>query len=824
MAKKKKKPEPEQQEPVKAPGASGSASLLSGSKAHWIFFAVYFLITVILFRAFLFDDVMLFGSDTIPDGIYTRQLYKSYHEQYGGIPRWNPLILGGLPFIDAMHGDTFYPAAWLKFFMPLKRALGHKLIWHVFLAGVFMYLFLRTLEIRREASFIGGIIYMLAPSFVSLLYSGHDAKMYVIAFLPLAFALLESGMNRPRLYKFAGLSAVMGLLILTSHIQMAYYSYWAIGFYFIFRLFFSDGEKRSGTVKKTVLFVLAVCFAVTLGAVQLLPSYKFTTSQSVRAGAERTGYEYATSWSMHPEEVMGMIVPSFPGFDPVFEQGIGNRQDNTYWGKNPFKLNTEYHGVLPVLFAVLALLTCRNKRVWFFLGLALLSLVYSLGAETPMYRLFYALVPGVKNFRAPSMMIFLFCFAISVMAAHFTGNLLDRKTSLRDGDRRLLYAVGALAVIALIGASATSGLLTIWQTIFHRDMSQLQAAALVADIPSIRADLLRVMFFAAAALIGLWMFLSRKIGIPALAILIGLIAFVDESVVDSRFIKVLNPETNPNTAPDRTVNDLLTAMKNKPPFRIFGGLMSMIGMHSPNYYAMFGIQAADGHHNNELQSYELFKGGREMLNYYQHWFENYEVKQDRIKDNNFLRVAGVRYLIIPSKEGSFLLENPTALDRAFVVHDCVVVPEDTLAMEKLKDTSFDPARTAIINEPCDLKPPEAGSSKSTAEVKELAYIRNTITMNIETSAAGLLVLTENYVPYWHADVDGEPVRMYRAYGTFMAVPCPPGSHKVTFTFRSSPYETGKKLTLASLMVIVAVLGISGVLEGIKRKGKSLIPG
>lgn len=113
-----------------------------------------------------------------------------------------------------MHGDTFYPAAWLKFFIPLHRALGHKLVWHVFLAGIFMYIFLRTLKLRREAAFLGGFMYMLAPSFVSWLYGGHDAKMYVIALLPLAFSFLELGMNKPRFYFFIGLGAVMGLLIL----------------------------------------------------------------------------------------------------------------------------------------------------------------------------------------------------------------------------------------------------------------------------------------------------------------------------------------------------------------------------------------------------------------------------------------------------------------------------------------------------------------------------------------------------------------------------------------------------------------------------------
>jgi hypothetical protein len=302
-------------ETMRQPTHGPFASLLGGRNARYLFFGIYFLLTVFLFRDFIFGGGMLFGSDTVPDGVYTRSYYKEYHEEYGGIPRWNPFVLGGLPFIDAMHGDTFYPAAWLKFFMPLTRALGYKLILHVFLAGLFMYFFLRTLRLRREAAFLGGLMYMLAPSFVSWAYGGHDAKMYVIALLPLAFAFLENGMRRPAVKWFAALGGTMGLMLLSSHIQMAYYSYWAIGLYFLYRLFVREPDEapsRAGLALRAGLFAGAVTLGLGLGAVQLLPAYKFTTSQSVRAGEMRTGYEYATSWSMHLRKPPAWSFRSFP--------------------------------------------------------------------------------------------------------------------------------------------------------------------------------------------------------------------------------------------------------------------------------------------------------------------------------------------------------------------------------------------------------------------------------------------------------------------------------------------------------------------------------
>ena len=834
MAKKKQRQTDKQSDNAVSEKSSSFAEFISGDKAKWIFFAVYFIATIFLFRSFLFDDVMLFGSDTVPDGIYTRQYYKDFHAEYGGIPKWNPLILGGMPFIDAMHGDTFYPGAWLKFFMPLKRALGHKLVWHVFLAGVFMYIFLRTLKIRREAAFLGGLMYMLAPSFITLLYSGHDAKMYVIAFLPLAFALLESGMNKPKYYTFAGLGGVMGLLILTSHIQMAYYSYWAIGLYFLFRLFFSSEETRSKKGIKTAFFAGTVVIAVMLGAVQLLPSYKFTTSQSVRSGEERTGYDYATSWAMHPEEAMGMVIPSFPGF----EGGIGNLTKTTYWGRNPFKLNSEYHGILPILLAVLALLTCRNRRTYFFLGLALLSLIYSLGATTPIYRLFYALVPGVKNFRAPSMMIFLFLFSVCVMAASYISSFFEGKTSLKPGDKRILYAVAVLIAITLFKTVAINGLFDVWRNTVYRDISDSRieeyhrAASMQGseqspvvmmykkaeaskntmkeNIPYVIRDMWKGLLFITVCLLGLWMFISQKIGISALVVLIGLIVFVDETIIDSRFIKVLDPSTHTAIAPGSEVSEIKGKMAGQQPFRILGLLMSMTKMRSPNYYAMFGIQAADGHHNNELQSYELFTGGRSMPNFLSLWLDNNAFNPEKIIDNNFLKVAGVKYIPLPTNSGIELLENPAGLDRARIVYGSIVEPNDTLAVEMLKDSSFDPAEIVIIDKGNEIPAQKPETGADLARVDNFTYTQSGIEIQAQSAKPGYLVLSENFVPYWKAYVDKQPVDISKAYGTFMAIPIPEGSHEIIFEFRSGPYATGKKLTYAGLLIVVVAIAVPGV--------------
>ena len=90
---------------------------------------LFFLIIVaILFRReFLFSHKMPFGTDTLAAGVMFRNFYANFVRHFHSLPLWEPYLFGGMPFVDGMHGDTFYPLAFLKFFIPIHRAIGLKL-------------------------------------------------------------------------------------------------------------------------------------------------------------------------------------------------------------------------------------------------------------------------------------------------------------------------------------------------------------------------------------------------------------------------------------------------------------------------------------------------------------------------------------------------------------------------------------------------------------------------------------------------------------------------------------------------------------------------
>ena len=70
----------------------------------------------------------------------------------------------------------------------------------------------------------------------------------------------------------------------------------------------------------------------------------------------------------------------------------------------------------------------RDRRWWFFLGLTVFALSIALGGNTPLYRLYYEVLPGTKRFRAPSLSFFIVAMSLVAMAAI----TLERLAALRD--------------------------------------------------------------------------------------------------------------------------------------------------------------------------------------------------------------------------------------------------------------------------------------------------------------------------------------------------------------------------------------------------------
>jgi hypothetical protein len=775
-------------------------------------YLIFIAVTVILFGGFLFSNDVLFSSDQLESGIFFRKLYSEFVREFWEMPLWNRYISGGLPFVDAMHGDTFYPAALLQFFIPLHKALGLKLVLHVFLSGVFMYVFLKNYGLRKLPAFAGSLAYMTAPMIVTLVYPGHDAKMYVAALLPLGFNYLRKGLEGGGFRNYLYFGSVAGLMILSSHIQTTYFALWLYFFYAFYRI--AAGYIQDRSAKKAAgsagLFTAGIALMVMIGAVQLIPPYIYSKEFSIRGTGAKTSYEHAITWGVHPEEAVSLIVPEFCGenrmshyvsVDTQEEYDVYNEDikkgGNSYWGRNAFKLNSEYSGAIILIMAVLALIFYRGrhrKDVVFFMSFGVFTLLYALVDHTPLFRLVYTIIPGVKMFRGQGMILFLLTFVLSVSAAVMTDWIISLKEDGKGSKLAniLLITAGAVFLAGMIKSFALDGVMGIYKSVF--DPPKMPSAEY---LPVLRNGVILTVFLIASSLTAGALYLKNKFGTVVFIGILSVLLFADSYRVNKKFIKTVEKDKLGIKFTDISITKQIRELEQREGhFRVLD-----INMFGHNQLPIHYVSTVTGFHDNELKWYRKFRGvNEEGVN----TDENLMNDLNNYPDNNFLKIAGARFLLFKSKDGEpQVLPNPNCMPRAFVVSSYEVIQDEDRIAERLK-TDFDPSGSVILEK--EPKFEFDADSIPAGRVVSYEYKGNEIFLEAEMNSNGFIVMTDNYFPYWHAyDEKGRELEIYKADLTFRAVELEKGYHKIVFKYVSKPYLYGKFLTIFGLIFLAFVV-------------------
>jgi len=77
-------------------------------------------------------------------------------------------------------------------------------------------------------------------------------------------------------------------------------------------------------------------------------------------------------------------------------------------------------------------------------------------------------------------------------------------------------------------------------------------------------------------------------------------------------------------------------------------------------------------------------------------------------------------------------------------------------------------------------------------------------------------VSENYYPGWTATADGKAAIIGRADMTLIGVELPAGARKIELRFASAPFETGKTVTLAALLLALVWWAAAGILGKVRR--------
>ncbi|HUQ18419.1 MAG TPA: hypothetical protein VM099_02295 [Gemmatimonadaceae bacterium] len=745
------------------------------------------------------------NSDQYIAGYPFREFAASTLKATGHFPLWNPYLFGGMPYVAAMHGDIFYPTFLLRLFLPTDVAMTWGFIIHVFLAGLFTFLFLRATGFGFYGSLFGGIAYMMSGQIASLVSPGHDGKLFVSALFPLTLLLLVRGVRDGKRWSWGVLALVIGLAVISPHPQLLEYLLIASLAYSVFLLLTlrkSKAVPNREVVKRAILGPAAVILGMLVGAIQYLPVREYI-AWSPRAGG-LADYERATSYAWPPAELFNSYLPQFTG---MLEH---------YWGESGIHFHSDYIGVTVLILAGAAFVGLRSdprrREIWFWTGVLIVATLWALGGHTPFYHIPYAIVPGTKFFRAPNTVFFVGTMAIAFLCAAGVEHVLDLKVGKK-------YLYGWLGFSALIALLATTGILN---NIAQGLALEQQVDRAIGNSVELLKGSWRSFAFTIATVALLLFIQRRQIPIRIAGWALAALAAVDLWTI-LRVYWTFSAPASQLYASDPTIDYL----KGQPqPARVITlqlGYPSRDPGLTGDGLMVHDVRNVLGYHGNQLKRYDKLldrdRGYPQLANPNVWHLLNARYLLADVDDvsrffPNAKKVAG------PAKDAAglnvSLFELPGESPYAWVV-PIIVKAGDDAVLGTVIDPRFDVRRAGLFDSAAAV----TGAQNVTALPEPLAiaatvsrYEPGRVSVKLAAPApqGSALIVSENYFPGWSARVDGREGTAARADYTLIGVPLPTGAQNVELSFDDPAYQKGKIVTLVALVLIVLAIGAGVVTE------------
>ncbi len=659
----------------------------------------------------------------------------------GEIPLWNPYNNGGLPFIADTQAAVFYPPRWLTIGWSKiaggwsYNALQMEMAFHGLLYTLLMYLFVRRLTLRDARSRLA--------AFCSAIIIGYGG--YTTGYPPLQLAVLEAAVwfplialgileaTRGRQLALPGIALAgfaLGLSWLAGHPQTSWFLTYIAVAYLAFRCL--RVNRRFHSFVGGFVLLAAVTFGIC--AVSLLPGIEYL----LLASREELGF--AAKGNGFPFRDIAQFV--FPGsvslWSPLF---VG----------------------IPALFFITVAVGQGARESRFWLLVAFIGLLHSLGDNSAFYTVTYNFVPGLRFFRGQERAAVVVANSLAILAglgiiaAASWSNHLYRKRAMRYWGI-FTAIVSGLALVAFFAWAADPAT---WGELFN-----------IAT---------RSAFIAVVAFFVLRRFVSQPQRITLQLALAALIAFELFSVnLDHPAVYDSLPHSEQlSMTPPALVQQVL-ADGSTQPFRVdgFRGL-------EDNYGSLHGLMDVRG-------ISPLWLKGPLLLIYADYvdnplaW-ELFAVKYV---------FSGQQRLSVPTQiigKGSdkrsdvwlHRLEDPRQFARLYYEAD--VVDNEQWAVELMGDTRYDEREKLVVQQaPVLVLPGQAAGGSVTV----LSFAPEEIVIEIETAENALLSLSLPHYPGWKAQLNDEPVRILRAYAGLSAVEIPAGGHTLVLTFAPDTYAVG----------------------------------
>ncbi|HXC99756.1 MAG TPA: YfhO family protein, partial [Verrucomicrobiae bacterium] len=641
---------------------------------------------------------------------------------------------------------------------------------HLFIAGMGMYFLAHRWTGNRLAAAVAGIVFAFnGLTWHALMWPNDIAALGCMPWVVLA---VERGWQQGG--RAIAVAALMGAMQMLAGAPEVILLTWVfIGALWMIQFFTGEVSRLKMVIRGGV-----VCAMVAgLAAAQLLPFLEL-----LKHSHRDTSYG-DSEWAMPATGLANYLVPLFHCI--AAHRGV-YMQIGQYW------TSSYYVGVGVVALALLAVWRVRQRRVWLLAGLIPFSLLMALGDHAPLYPFLKKIAPQIGFMRFPIKFVVLATFALPLLAAHGvvwlrTVPAENIRLEWNRLTRLMLVLIGLIVVILVLARMFRLP----GDDLKMTTSNGLRSAVFLPAILGCLALLSRKkepgaqIIFQAVLLVMLWMDVFTHV--PGLSPTVPPRVYVPDQMRKYFASNDTNWDAEIRPGNARVMQTLASLNK-----MYWGGLENPVD-------DTFGRRVTLYDDVNLLDHIPKIDG---FYSLYLHDLNTvitdlYESSNDVPRLKDFLGVARVN----PPTNSLEWVARDTYAPLVTAGQD-VYFGADDRVLRQLFDPAFDGRKMVCL--PLDAVPIVNATNHGAVQILSTIFTAQRIDVQVDAAGPGMVVVAQAYYPAWHAYVDGQPTRLWRANYAFQALEVPAGRHQVEIVYQDGKFRTGCVISLLTLLASAGV--------------------
>lgn len=675
------------------------------------------------------------------------------------LPFWNPYNFSGQPLLANSQSAPFSILNILFFIFSFNTAWTLYIILPTLLTGLFMYLFLKSLNLSKPASVFGAFVLPFTGFFVSWMTWG--TVVTTAMWLPLILLCTNRLFEKLSPIFFLILVFSLSQAILSGHLQTALYVFLATSLFTIYKFF------STKFLRPFMIIICSLILSLIVSAFQILPTLEFINLSN--RDIDQSYQKERRDWFLPPQNLVQLIAPDY----------FGNPTTYNYWGIWNYGEFVSYMGILPLFLVALALFK-HDKKILFFTILAAVSLVLSL--SNPISKLPYVANLAFISTMQPSRIIFLLNFSLVVLAAF--GLDLFLRERFRKNYLILLLAFIFTIITVLAVTQTQKGLLP--------EIEGLNPAKIAS-----RNLVLPLML--SISIIGIFVIKTYKNVRYLLISAVFLITLIDLFRFAAKFTSFTKSSL---IFPQTKTTQFLESQEK--PFRIMAADRRVL---HPNSNAVYKIESVNGYDPLFLKDYATLVSSWNANTVSEAGSFN-RIVTPQIYESQLVNFLNIKYLLSLNEvsdprfvkvyeEGETkVYENKNVLPRAFFTNEVVKVASYDEALQYLLSPNFDPRESFASSE---FSHPKQINNTSTSFDN---YSDQNFALSVFTEKESPLIVSNAFYPGWQAFIDGNKTNIYKANFMFQSIIIPQGNHKIEFKFQSQSFYNGLYVSTVGLIATI----------------------